>query len=986
MVDRKFKLPDIVSGYEIFEGLISFTRPSTYAVNLIKNPRMWSMTGYSGLGDTDVIQTHDEQYRGLFSLYCSGSTGVYNGVGYEIALAGDQKYKFSADVKGQSNQPVYFYLDVTGAQTPATATIIQTEILSGRWQRISWEFVPPVNGTYSVIIATDNDIPFHTDGWMLFSSNDVSGEPETYFDGDTESFTLSADFSWSGGRDTSYSVRRSGSGASGKEIFLSDLGFIVQGTVGLGKNPVNNIATALPTGGGYYQDTIPSIRQISLAGKVFDESRLGFMNVRRNLIDLFKPDRTPKKQPMLMRVYNLDSRKRVITPVLEAHVVYSSGLEGSYVSDYSEMMQLKFIQYDQNIIEEKDTAEEVLTSLVESEGVDYLRADGEIDDIPLPSDEDLDVYIINAIEQSRTGEIYAGGKILDSSATSKRHIIRYDGSKWERIDEGYGDSINDSVYAIKEFETKYIAIGGNDISSKPLKVYNRVSGSMTSYPTEDPNGAIYALEERSGTLFVGGNFTVPNGYLATYSIGEAGAIVIAENENIITTESGDVIIINDSWGEIDGNYPNGTVRCLLLSRDETKLFVGGDFTQVGSESHNRIVYYDFEDEEWVAMGSGLGDSVYGIAEGLDGTIYACGKFTTIQSGAVYATYIARFKWQDTEWTPLENEYNWRSYASSTLDSINAVAVDKDGGLYLGGTRTTPTTYANLPKTSIFKYANQTIISPLHFLTGSVHALKAMPGGGIYIGSTNPSNYLSSTVDGFSRVINLDYANVENATSYPEFHIRGPGTLFAIENHTTKQRILFDHLSLYRGDRLIVKIDPIMGLSLEGVDNAVSYLSAGSDTSLSLTTGINNISVSFEPQYEFLGLPVEQAFFPLGMLLMINQIIGTPSYATELSGFTVGGLNAENTNNGALFYISHTYDAGTGDITVRFLDYNSAILAEGTSITPHGAYVILVEMNSSGVSGSVWVEGDTASYQTEIAVGLVSVVWKNRRWSISDESE
>lgn len=720
-IRRKQQVPEIVSGYEVFEGLISFVRPSTRATNLIKNPRMWDTSNYTAINSTEISYTHSEQYRGLFSLYCSASAGSYNAIAYEINLTGNQKYKFSVDFKAKANETVSLYVSSIPVGEPVlaedeeeivtedeeefsvevgwdTSLVLHTKsfISTGDWQRLNFEFTPSTTDDYYVMVVAESDVDFYTDGWLLVKSDDMSGENETYFDGDTLSYTLLDDYFWSGERNESPSVRLRGSGASGREVFLSDLGFRVRGVAGLGMNPVSNIAVPINTGGGYYQNTIPNIRSISVVGSIIEQSRAEYMGIHRKLIDLFKSDRTPNKQPLLMRVYNHDNRNKTIVPILELKVVYQSGLEGQFVSDYGEIISLDFTEYDQFIIEEKDNAEEFVQSPTNASGIIALLYTGEVDNMnggPTPSSDTTSIY---SIVTSNEGDVYVGGDI-----ESRNHIALYNGATWEDI----GGGMVDPVQAVMEYED-YIFFAGD---SGDIKYYSKEDETLST-PTSIPNDTIRALAWRNDTIFVAGDFTTPFAYLATYDLDA------------------------DTWGELDSDHPNGIIRCLLLSKDRTKLFLAGDFTQIGATSHNRIAYYDFEDEEFVVMGSGLGTSseyVSDIIETWDGSIYACGDFST--TGDTSVRFVAKYSWQTGEWLPLTGQSFWETYSTHVSD-LSSMAVTNEGVIYMAGHSS-----SSIARSLIFKYVGNGFISPTHISVSGLTVpigyacLSPASDGGIYAG-------------------------------------------------------------------------------------------------------------------------------------------------------------------------------------------------------------------------------------------------------------
>ncbi|WP_295392276.1 hypothetical protein [uncultured Thiodictyon sp.] len=162
---------------------------------------------------------------------------------------------------------------------------------------------------------------------------------------------------------------------------------------------------------------------------------------------------------------------------------------------------------------------------------------------------------------------------------------------------------------------------------------------------------------------------------------------------------------------------NRTVQALAYDSTGSKLYVGGDFSAIGTVKTNGIAQWD--GSVWSALGGGIGqyETVYAMAVSSGGTLYVGGSFTT--AGGVAVNNIAQ--WDGSAWTALGNGLNsqvqalavfgstlyaggyfdtagavtanyiaqWNGSAWSNLGTgldsqVNALAVSSTGILYAGG--------------------------------------------------------------------------------------------------------------------------------------------------------------------------------------------------------------------------------------------------------------------------------------------------------------
>jgi len=131
---------------------------------------------------------------------------------------------------------------------------------------------------------------------------------------------------------------------------------------------------------------------------------------------------------------------------------------------------------------------------------------------------------------------------------------------------------------------------------------------------------------------------------------------------------------DENW---DGRFPgppgvNGLVRAAAVAPNGD-VYVGGDFTMAINSSGNyfpanHIARWD--GSGWSALGSGVNNSVNALAVSRQGVVFVGGAFTS--AGATAATSVAR--WDGTNWSALGTGMN------STVLSMSVVGDD----LYVGG--------------------------------------------------------------------------------------------------------------------------------------------------------------------------------------------------------------------------------------------------------------------------------------------------------------
>jgi PKD repeat protein len=183
-------------------------------------------------------------------------------------------------------------------------------------------------------------------------------------------------------------------------------------------------------------------------------------------------------------------------------------------------------------------------------------------------------------------------------------------------------------------------------------------------PTTQIDGVAWTQVVIGNTVYVGGNFS--HARPAGVAVGGAG-----------TVARSDLLAYNLTTGVLISTFAptlNGQVLALAASPDGTKLFVGGDFTQVNGAVHNRIAEFNAATGALVTTFTAGVDAGVKALAATNTTLYAGGLFST--ASGTSRTRLAAFQTSNGAVTP------WAPSADYTVD---AMVLTPDGtDLVVGG--------------------------------------------------------------------------------------------------------------------------------------------------------------------------------------------------------------------------------------------------------------------------------------------------------------
>jgi trimeric autotransporter adhesin len=213
------------------------------------------------------------------------------------------------------------------------------------------------------------------------------------------------------------------------------------------------------------------------------------------------------------------------------------------------------------------------------------------------------------------------------------------------------------------------------------QLHNAASGTWDTQfglPVPGIAGEIRALAiDRQGNVYVGGAFR---------AVGGISTVV----NNIVQYN-----VQTNSWSALGTGANNGVsfagliggVHALAVD-GQGRVYVGGDFTQAGGVSANNVARFDPATNSWSALGAGVsfslgsGGEVNALAIDGQGRVYVGGRFA--QAGEVSANNVARFDPATNSWSALGTGANNGVSDTSFSERVNALAIDRQGRVYVGG--------------------------------------------------------------------------------------------------------------------------------------------------------------------------------------------------------------------------------------------------------------------------------------------------------------
>lgn len=778
--------PELVNGYELNpnHGYFSVIIPEA-TTNLCTNPSVeLATTGWAAYGGA-MAQTYDWQAFGAAGLKCTPAVATESGCYFgTVALTQEVTYTASIVIQGEVGKIYYIWFATDGGVQIGSK---RKWIGTGKKQRIWVTYRETATNDRRVYIARDakysDQHVFYADALQV----EAKAYPTTYCDGDQKGFVIGETaYQWTGIKHASASSRSAQTRSGGKEMKLRELGLIVLAIMGLGMAPLVDQSLPIPGLGEIGQGTGTMAREFVIAGALVADGRSGrhLQSLRNGLIDAFKPDLVAKDQPLILRYQACDEDGDPISESLDIVCKYRAGLEENWDNHQQERLALQFKMYLP------------LIQGTYSNGVE-LGYQGDISDFVNIGYRDKDGIwhamgsgLNNAayvIRRGPDGYIYVGGSFTSAGGVANTgRIARWSGTAWFALGTGMNGAVRDIVF-------------GPDGELYATGDFTDAGGTAVNYVAKWDGANWSAL----GAGLVGQGFG-----LAVHPNGNIYAVSNAPNYCYVWN--------GVSWSEVgDGLDGFITAAYTIAIGPDEMIYVGGD------GGYN---VYRSNGVTWNTVGVGLNSYVLKMAFGPDGVLYAVGDFTASGDNLIPISKIG--KWNGVSWSQVGDGLN---------EDTNTLSFDRIGNLYAGGIFSS-SGGVEFPD-SIAMFFNGLwwpVDVNVNDSTAIVLSILA-DGDELYVGGIWP---LSTTATGATVTI----PTVNGADAYPTFRMVGPGRVWQIKNYTTGASIYFNNLALMSGEIAVLDLNPLnISFTSNIRGNLMGYILGGSDLTLNLVPGENNIS-------------------------------------------------------------------------------------------------------------------------------------------------
>lgn len=679
-----------------------------------------------------------------------------------------------------------------------------TRITNDRWRRLVVTGKCSGGNDVRLYVETAGNAPqaltFYIDGGQI----ERKSYPTTYCDGDQHGCF------WSGMYHASTSTRRSDTRKGGRWVDIltdPDLYFTTVG--GLGVAPIrNNIQPYADAPGSFHQNTKTLDRVVTILfharnPKVIRRDGKTSLDrlhtLRQMLFEIIQPDKTAGGEAFLMEYQDGDY------PVyFEAR--YDTGLEGEWDvrNQWVNSFPVRFLVVSPYMT--NDSYEVASIDFRERLAINYVaqRYDGAWRTMNGGMN-----GVIYDFAEGKRGEIYAVGNFTRSNNSSgaidpeiySNFVCYWDGTQWQEMGSGanaviHGIAVapNGYVYVVGEF-TSIGGVAANYAAYWDGAAWNAMGSGL--------NAVAYAVAVGpEGNVYVGGNFTTANGNNAyRFAIWNGSSW---------------------SFGGVEGGL-NGIVRTIVVTKDGSLVYLGGNFTdEFGSPGNldlNYVAVYIPSTNQFDEVGAGFDAAVLKLAlSPVSGRLYAVGEFTA--TGAVSPDtilYVGYFN--GTAWFPL---------GVGADGIVRNIDVADDETVVITGDFTR---VGSVDTDHLALWNGATWVALDIDLEGNGYAVLFDAEGRLYVSADT----LNANTAGVTNVTNIGTAEVA-----PKLYITGPCTFKWIENQTSKKRLYID-LEILEDEE--VMIDFATGQVRSEVRGDLSWaVQVASDMrSWVLLPGVNTIS-------------------------------------------------------------------------------------------------------------------------------------------------
>jgi hypothetical protein len=695
--------------------------------------------------------------------------------------------------------------------------------------------------------------------------------------------------------------------------------------------------------GALLKDIVVQPRVVTLSVSLYsrDRTREDLHRARASLIDALRWDRDDNEASVLR--YSVGGNAYDLNVFYASDVVTQQGREG-----LNEIMGVRLVAYDPLWYDDTessltlDWSDELTTRAIAA------KIDGLWDGLGPPAAVGGNQNPFDMALDPATGDVYIAGDFLNwDNVANADYLARWDvsTSTWGAVgDDGVGgpalNAFVNSVYFGPD-GTLYVAgtftNAGGVATADYVAQVDVVTDTWADVGGGPGAGAVTSVLDQvigqDGTFYICGNFT---------------------NWDGLGSPAGDYIVQlapGGVWATV-GNGLNGVANCLAVLLNGN-IICGGLFTLAGAVADtDRIAEWD--GTVWTPLDTGIDNgTVYDVAVGPDGILYATGSFTTVSGETI--NRIA--SWNGAAWSDLDGGLDVQG---------ERLAIADDGNLYVGGLITL---VSNITVDSIARWNGYTWASVDFDGPGAPSGIYAIATDGVdlYLGFNAVG---TSIVSGDNSV-----TNTGSALSYPTIEIKNAGRLQLIKNETTGDELLFYFLIL-DGEIVTIDMNPglktitsdwrgnVLGELLPNSDLGVFKLESFPRANQGDTEGANLISVFITD-----AAPRESGD-DNNQLSDWADITGIAQSNTDFGWIYVSIV----ADGGGFFHVDLYKDSGkaAADLVGHTGTYNGA-----------GAEAIIAD-NTSGLGGTITVDAVVgADTDIEVIFTIVTIFYFNRWWSADE---
>lgn len=771
--------------------------------NYIQNPQFrYATTGWTTVGAT-LTRTLDYARFGIASgKVVTNGAALGEGIYYRVSnLSGiSDVITVSVYLRGNvGDEKVRLRLqdDPTGFEWTTTVVELRTD----RWIRVEVTGRCTGGNDIRLKVETADNVAraytFYVDGAQM----ERKAYSTTYCDGDQSPnccrWNLTAHASNStrtaDSRDGGRWIPLAGPCRPNNNIYVTVLG-------GFGDPPVqNNIQSWATAPGSFFQSQKILDRVVTLnftvknekmhAKRLTELSMSGLHNLRQQLVDLFKTNKTLNDEAFWFEYSDTDSDKP-----LYIRMRYEAGLEGSWDvrNGWFNTFAVRLISVDPLWTEDTQEVAQTGASVTYNSATDmgiWGRINMEWSKVQSSAGITLSGGVL-ALAQAPDGTVYAGGLFTNNGLT---RVAKWNGSQWTVMGNngangtvrGLSVAADGTVYAVGDFTV----IGG--VACNRVAKYNPVTDTWSALSSGLNGSGSCVLCAPNGQVYIGGSFSTAGGTAMNYGITRWDGLQFR------------------TVGNAFFNSTTGAVAGIANGNDGKNIYIVGDFLQNSDgTAQGGVGRIDLSTNLIYPVGYGFNSGAQCVAVGLDGTIYAGGAFTT--GGSFFFTGvvdtanrlrgIAKYV-GGQNWLPMGAGFDQDASMGGAAAQTYCLAVGKNGEIYAGGNWTT-TGGKYLFK--IAKWYSETW-NPLSLITqpnttnaNIITALLQHTNGDLYVGEYANSGTPYVAVIPKTTTIN----NPGTASVWPILYIAGPGTLRYIANLKTGQEI-FTNLPVFSGEEVFI---------------------------------------------------------------------------------------------------------------------------------------------------------------------------------------